>query len=181
MVLRPELKGLQVLVADFDTTALQGLAGSTSVQITAAFGTLGLPFLAKQFRVLGKALNFASDDQCIFFLATGSPSIAEVDNAIEGDHTDPQDPTFFGNQSQAKLIIWNSIVAIPMVGQRSLIAEADANYAVDSGWLSLGSKGIPFDENHGPHVDAYNTSSLAMDGSAGFDGIIIIRGVFLNG
>ncbi len=175
-----EFSGLQTLPDVFFSTALRGLLANTFVVVSNPYVVQDSAFALKQYRVFIKYEDFGAGFP-IFGLAPGGAAIADYEVSIENEITDPDDPVNFGEAAIKLNILWNSLWSIPLTGPATN-ADADQQIWHDTGWINVagGSKGIPFQEDHGPFLFCYNADPAAMDADGDVGGLIVYRGYYLN-
>ncbi len=185
MVLRQELKGLQVLNMLVNSTALANLAARTSVELNNTYEGHPQAFLMKQIRYILKIQEQVDDDQVIFFVTHGNLTIAEIEESFESTIADPTDASEAGEATAKHArIVWDSIISDhAMRGEAIGAAEAELRTTqLDSGWIGVGGKkGMPFREDHGFSIFGYNLDSAsALGANYKVEGLILVRGVYLD-
>ncbi len=175
-----ESEGLVTLpVTEFAEAALQSLTVGTVVVLNNTYQTMPKAFLLKQWRYMGSVKLLHVGDAFLIGLQKGGATTTEVEEALEVTVVDVEDASTFGLYAEKNRVIWNSLVQIPAHGV--VLDTTNSSVAIDTGWMSMGRKGMPFHEEQGPVVIAYNNGGAALQADVEMDGLMIFRGVFLNG
>ncbi len=176
-----EFAGLQILPSVISSGATNSLAANTAVIIDASYRSITKGFLLRQWRVLGVVDDFDELDQLIIFLARGGATVAEIALAFTQEVISPEDASSAGQMSAKARVIWDTIVGLPPPGSSWTIAGGSQAFSFDTGWKTIGGKkGIPFSEQFGPELFAFNYGGAALAAGLDIGCILLMRGVWLH-
>ncbi len=172
-------KGLQVLPAvEEEITAHQSQAANDGIISENVYATLDTPFLLKHVRYIGIWRGLQPDANPIHMICQPETS-ANLETAFETEGGN-QTPGNIDEFARRNLIIWNSIFCpAAQSGGRPVAAGGDISVVYDSGWISLGKKGIPFMEVQGPVEFVYNPGE-AWAADVIKESVTLYRGIFLE-
>ncbi len=164
--------GLQTQPIRMNSDALGTLAADTALVINSTFGSgLTRSFLIKQVMFKLRIASLASADSVIIGLVNGSATIAEIALALTSLVTDPDDASSPAVAAARQMIFWETL---------HQFGGADNEAHNETVSRIGGGKGIPVKEATGLAIFAYNPASGALTTGATVDGLIILRGVWLN-
>ncbi len=154
-----------------DSDAFGTLAANTALIINTAFGsTLTRSFLIKQAMFRMQTDGMTADESVIIGLCNASATIAEIASALSTLVADPDDASSPAVAAARQMIFWETL---HIFGG----AAKDPHNEV----MSLGGgKGIPVKEATGLAIFAYNPSTAALTTGGVLNGLIVLRGVWLN-
>ncbi len=166
-------------------TAVGALTADNVVQIDTTYLATTLGMLIKQWRgmVLVKNTSMSQGMYGAFFLVRGNPSVAAVLAGLRNTSVDAKSPSAdIGEGDQKNLIIWDSL---KYFAEGQPLAEATdgdvSEMAVHWDWQKLGgTKGIPFQDEHGPTLWAWNFGESTFSAGVDLRWHIVFRGVYLN-
>ncbi len=163
--------GLQTQPLRMDSDALGTLAANTALILNSGFAsTLTRSFLIKQVMNSFNVDGMAADETVIIGLCNASATIAEIASALSTLVTDPDDASSPSTAANRQMIFWETLHA------SGGAARDPHNENVSLG----GGKGIPVKEATGLAIFAYNPSTVALTTGGLVNGLIVIRGIWLN-
>ncbi len=163
--------GLQTQPIRMDSDALGTLAANTALILNSGFGSLlTRSFLIKQVRHALQTDGMAADETVIIGLCNALATIAEIASALSTLVADPDDASSPATAANRQMIFWETLHAFGGA------ARDPHNEVVSLG----GGKGIPVKEATGLAIFAYNPSASALTTGGLVNGLVVIRGVWLN-
>ncbi len=164
-------QGLQTNPIRMNSDALGTLAADTALVINTTFGAgLTQSFLIKQIRQSLRIDGLSSNETVILGLCNGSATVAEIAAALNTNITDPDDASSDALAAARQMIFWETLHAFGA-------ADGETHNEVTS---LGGGKGIPVKEATGLAIFAYNPSTSALTTGGIVNGLIVLRGVWLN-
>ncbi len=167
-------QGLQTNPIRMNSDALGALAADTALVLNSTFGSgLTQSFLIKQVLMMFAINGLTADESVIMGLANGSATVTEILAALTQNITNPDDASSPPVAAQRIIILWETLRVFTGVGGGG---KATINEKISLG----GGKGIPVKEATGMAIFAYNPSTGALTTGAVVNGLITLRGVWLN-
>ncbi len=169
------MDGLQIYPIDFFDELLGTLGARTALIVDSSFTTtLTRTFLLKQVQyAIEMGQGTSGSGPVIIGLANGQASVAEIKACLEDLVTNPDDPSSQAIASLKRTVLWETvrIIQITSAGNHNMINET-----IKIG----GGKGIPGVENTGFSVFVWNPSNAALIDGVGLNGLIVLKGVWMN-
>ncbi len=166
-------KGVQLLAVRMNSDATGTLAANTTVTLN-SFTGFTRAFLCKKVIYAISAIAGAATDTVIIGCAQASASITEITSALSAMNiANPNDATNQIILDQWKVVYWDTVRVVADTGTGS--------HPVLNEHISLGGgKGIPFLEEDGVQVFAYNPGTAAFTTGGLVKGLVGFMGVYLN-
>lgn len=173
-----DLKGLQTLPEVVDAAPGQ-ISPKVAFTISTDYGAITRTLLVKQWKLMLNIGNMDQGQAVVLFLGPTGASVTEIEEALEGQITDPTDPSSFGLAGQKMRLVWDTLMLAHQPSPDA--AAANYNINVDTGWQTIGGgKGIPFVRNNGPILWGWNPNTGNIPTDWTVDGLMIFRGVWLD-
>ncbi len=169
-----DLKGLQTLALRLNSDALGALAADASTTLVKLDG-LTRGFLLKKVIYALAYQAAATNDGVIIGLAQASASVTEISTALGAMNiSNPNDATNRIKMDQWMVVYWETIRMLhPDATGAGVLA---INESISIG----GGKGIPWAEDDGVQVFAYNPSTSVLTTGGLIDGIVGFQGIWFN-
>ncbi len=171
--------GLQFAPIRMNSDAIAALAADTALILNTSFSTgLTQSFLVKQLQYNFQAAGLTAGDSFVIGLANGTATIGEIEDALRLLVNDPDDASSPGIAAQKNIIWWETlmVVGVPGAFTGSAGVSESHNETISIG----GGKGIPAKEGTGVSIFVYNAQTIAITTGAVVDGLITLKGVWLN-
>ncbi len=168
------LKGLQTLTVRLNSDALGTLAANTSIKLN-GFDGFTRGFLCKKVMYAIAHTATATNDNVIIGLAQGTATVAEITTALSAMNiSNPNDAS-----NRIILDQWK-VVWFETIRMMHPDATGAGNAVLNESFSVGGGRGIPWNEDDGIQVFAYNPSTSALTTGAVIDGIVVFQGVWFN-
>lgn len=166
--------GLQFQPLRMNTDAIGALAPDTAIALNTTLSTsVTQSFLVKQLQYAFLAHGGSAGQGVIIGVANGTATVAEIASGIRDAVVDPDDATANTLTASHHSIWWETLRMV------SLGNFAEGNFYNET--ISIGGgKGIPWKEDTGVQIFAYNPASGALTTGGVIDGIICFKGVWLR-
>lgn len=168
-----EQAGLQTNPIRMNSDAIGNLGADTALVLNSTFGSgLTQSFLIKQVLYKLGVVALTVDETVIIGLANGSATVAEIVAALTANITNPDDASSPAVAAARQMVFWETL--------RTIVGGASKRSTIDESISLGGGKGIPVKEATGLAIFAYNPSTGALTTGALVDGLVVLRGVWLN-